>query len=433
MRNAFLPTANGTATRSGSDRTRPLRICLLGYRSKPTCGGQGVYIKYLSAALAKRGHQVDVISGEPYPELSPAVRLIKLPGLNLFDKVDRFSAIRAKDFKSYTNLFEWLSVVSGGFPEPYTFGRRLLRHLADSSTTYDLIHDNQSLCYALLALQRQSTPVIATIHHPITKDRDIALASAKNRRHRLLIRRWHAFLHMQAYVVRRLDHLLTVSQQSRQDIADAFKIPADKINIVHNGIDTDDFSPIPEVERRPFRIMATASADIPLKGLDFLLVAMARLRSRFPDLDLLVLGSPKPGGHTESLINRLGIASQVRFVSNLTTQAINRYYAEAAIAVVPSLYEGFGLPAGEAMSSGIPVISTSGGALPEVVGDAGIIVPPGDAEALAVAIGDLLQAPHRRAELGKAGRHRILTQFSWDVAAEKMTQYYHQVMAMKRC
>lgn len=407
---------------------RPLKICLLGYRSKPHCGGQGVYIRYLSAALKKAGHSVEVISGEPYPELENGIRLIKLPGLNLFETEKRLTALKLNDFKSGTRLFEWASVVSGGFPEPYTFGRRLVRYFRENRTDYDLIHDNQSLCYGLLELQRLGYPVVTTIHHPITKDRDIALASARNWRHRLLIRRWHYFLHMQGYVVRNLNHLLTVSRQSRHDIAEAFKISDTKIGIVYNGIDTVDFAPIPEIQRRPFRIMATASADVPLKGLGYLLKAIAKLIPRFPETNLVVLGSPKPGGHTESLINKLNLKDRVRFVNGLTTNEINHCYAESSLAVIPSLYEGFGLPAGEAMSSGVPVVSTSGGALPEVVGDAGQIVPPGDADALADAIADLFENPEKRETLGAAGRQRIIEKFSWDVAARQMTRYYHQVL-----
>lgn len=407
---------------------KPLKICLLGYRSKPHCGGQGIYIKYLSSALAKLGHKVDVISGEPYPELDNSVNLIKMPGLNLFDKQNRFLALRFSDLRSYTNTFEWASVLTGGFPEPYTFGRRITEYFRKHRGDYDLIHDNQSLCYGLLNLQRMKLPVIATIHHPITKDREIALASANTLKLRLLIRRWHAFLYMQKKVVRKLDHILTVSACSRRDIAQAFGIDESGISLVHNGIDTEAFKPMPEVRRRPFRIMATASADQPLKGLDYLLESVAGLVGDYPELELVVLGSPRPGGHTEKKVKQLELRDHVRFVNNLKTEEITHLYAEAVMAVIPSLYEGFGLPAGEAMSCGIPVISSNGGALPEIVGDAGIIVPAADSDALKTAIRDLLENPEKREELGKAARQRILKEFSWDVAARQMTKYYMEVL-----
>jgi len=416
------------ATSSELKEFKPLKICLLGYRSKPYCGGQGVYIKYLSSALAKLGHEVDVISGEPYPDLDANIRLIKMPGLNLFEKENRFRAIRPKNLLSFTDLYEWFSVVSGGFPEPYTFGRRIVQYFAEKGSTYDLVHDNQSLCYGLLDLQRMGIPVVVTVHHPITKDLELALSSSTYWFNRLLIKRWHSFLRMQKRVVPKLDHLLTVSDQSRKDIADAFLVPQSKISLVYNGIDTDEFAPVEGVVRLPCRIMATASADVPLKGLDYLLKAIANLDAQFPDLELLVVGSPKPGGHTEKLINQLGIDRRVRFVSNLETSELIHHYAQATMAVVPSLYEGFGLPAGEAMACAVPVISTTGGALPEVVGDAGIQVPVSDVPALTKAIESLLNDPQKRAQLGAAGRKRILEKFSWNVAAKEMTRYYYSFL-----
>ncbi len=407
---------------------KPLKICLLGYRSKPHCGGQGIYIRYLSSALVRLGHTVDVISGEPYPELEDGVRLIKMPGLNIFEKESRVFALSLKDLGSYTNFFEWFSVLTGGFPEPYTFGRRIVKYFKNHGQDYDLIHDNQSLCYGLLELQKMGLAITATIHHPITKDKEIALASASGLWHRILIRRWHTFLNMQKHVVQRLSHLLTVSSQSRKDIAEAFKIDGNQINLVYNGIDTEAFAPMPEIKRKPYRLMATASADMPLKGLDYLLEALASLTVQLPEIELLVVGSPKPGGHTEKMIKKLGIGSRVKFVNNLKTSDIRRHYAESAIAVIPSLYEGFGLPAGEAMSCGIAVISSNGGALPEIVGDAGLVVQAGNKEVLADAIADLLRHPEKGGKLGIAGRKRILDKFSWDVAARKMTQYYMEVI-----
>ena len=407
---------------------KPLKICLLGYRSKPHCGGQGIYIKYLSAALSELGHAVDVISGEPYPELEQPVRLIKLPGKNLFEKTERFSALELKDLKSYTNFFEWFSVLSGGFPEPYTFGRRVVKYIKTQRPAYDLIHDNQSLGYGLLTLQKMGLPVIATIHHPITIDKQIALVSANGYKHRLLIKRWYSFLSMQKRVARELNHLLTVSNRSKKDIVTAFDLDAAKISVVYNGIDTAVFAPRPEIQRIPGRIMATASADMPLKGLDYLLRAISGLKGDFPELDLLVVGSPKSGGHTEKLIHQLGIQAHVRFRNNLTTEEIVRYYAEASLAVIPSLYEGFGLPAGEAMACGTPVISSDGGALPEIVGDAGILVPAGNSTALADAIREMLVNLEKRHKLGAQGRQRIQEKFSWQAAAKQMTRYYRDVL-----
>jgi glycosyltransferase involved in cell wall biosynthesis len=398
----------------------------LGYRSQPYGGGQGVYLKYLSKALVDAGHQVDVISGPPYPHLDPRVRLIQLPSLDLF--VNGLGSLRLHHLRSMSNIIEWVSKLTGGFAEPYTFGRRAVKYLRQHGHNYDLVHDNQSLSYGMLQLQNMGIPLVTTVHHPITSDLRIALNAARSTWERLLIRRWHSFLTMQKKVVKQLHNVVTVSDCSRQDIARDFGLQPAGISLVYNGIDTEEFRPMPEIERRPLRLMATASADAPLKGLRYLLRAYAKLLLKYPQLELLLVSKPQPGGKTERLVRRLGIEDRVQFVSGISTEQMVRYYAEAAIAVVPSVYEGFGLPAGEAMACGVPVVSTDGGALPEVVGDAGVVVPAKSDDALVTAIDALLADPARREELGRRCRERILEQFCWQVCARQMTDYYRQVL-----
>ncbi len=404
---------------------KPLRICLLGYRSHPHVGGQGIYINYLSKALVELGHEVDVISGPPYPELDPRVKLIRMPSLDLFAAADHVTALRWHHLKSFSDTFEWFSMLTGGFAEPYTFGRRVAKYLKQHNHRYDLVHDNQCLAYGLLAIEKNGLPVVATVHHPITRDYQLALDAAPNWKYRLLVRRWHSFLRMQGKVVRRLKHVVTVSEQSRQDIAEAFSRPVEKIPIMYNGIDTQVFRPLPNVEREMRLIITTASADQPLKGLRYLLEAVAQLRVEYPDLKLLVIGKLKHGGATEKQLQQLELAESVEFVSGISTEELVRHYNRATLAVSPSLYEGFGLPAGEAMACETPVISSDGGALPEVVGEAGLVVKAGDSAALRNAIKTLLRDPARRLRLGKAARARILTNFSWQVKARRLTHYYH--------
>jgi glycosyltransferase involved in cell wall biosynthesis len=405
---------------------KPLRICILGYRSHPYGGGQGIYIKYLSKALVEAGHQVDVISGEPYPHLDERVRLIKMPGLNLYE--NGLASLRPKHLSSYANIVEWMSKLTGGFAEPYAFGRRVNAYLKKHGSDYDLIHDNQSLSYGMLAIQ-QRLPLVTTLHHPITSDLQIALNASNKWWERLLIRRWHSFLMMQGKVVRELKHVVTVSERSQVDIAKAFNIGEKSISLIYNGINTEEFAPRVHIKRKTNRLMATASADQPLKGLRFLLEAYAELLKKYPDLELLVVGKPKPGGATEKLLDSLNISQKVQFVTGISTEEMVDYFAEATIAVVPSVYEGFGLPAGEAMACEVPVVSSTGGALPEVVGDAGILVPVENSKAIASAVEDLLENPDKREALGKAGRERILQRFCWHVAADNLTQYYQKVIA----
>lgn len=405
----------------------PLNIALLGYRSQPFGGGQGIYLHYLSKALVDAGHSVDVISGPPYPELDPRVRLIRIPSLDLF--VHGLGSLRPHHLLSLTDMIEWCSKLTGGFAEPYTFGRRVRAYLHQHGAAYDLIHDNQSLSYGVLKLQNEGFSVVTTVHHPITHDLRIALRAARSLPERLLVRRWHSFLRMQRRVVRRLRHVITVSERSRRDIAEDFRRPIEDVDLIHNGIDTAVFRPHPDIERSSWKLMATASADAPLKGLRYLLKAYASLLQSYPDLELLVIGKPQPGGKTEELLKRLAIEDRVEFLTGISTGELVRRYAQATVAVVPSIYEGFGLPAGEAMACGVPVVSTDGGALPEIVGDAGVVVPAADAEGLAGAIRDLLEQPQKRQQLGAAGRARISETFSWTVCAEELVSYYRKVIA----
>lgn len=410
---------------------KPLRICLLGYRSHPFVGGQGVYIHYLSKALVEMGHRVDVMSGPPYPQLDPRVTLIKVPSLDLFEAPNHVTALRWKHLTSWSDFFEWWSMLTGGFAEPYTFSRRVAKLLKTQALQYDIIHDNQCLGYGLLQLQKQGLPVVATVHHPITRDLKLALQAAPNWRYRLLVKRWHSFLRMQKKVVQQLDHIVTVSECSRVDIAEAFDRAAERIKLIHNGIDTTTFQPRPQIVPIPFRVMTTASADQPLKGLRFLLEAIAKLKPRYPQLELLVVGKLQEGGQTEGLLTSLDLHHHVRFVSGITTEALIDYYAEASVVVSPSLYEGFGLPAGEAMACGCAVISSDGGALPEVVGDAGLLVPAGDSAALAVALERVLSDELLRKTLQRKGRERMVERFCWQVAAREFTDYYHQILTTK--
>ena len=415
-----------------------MNICLLGYRSNPFSGGQGVYLYYLSRALVEAGHQVDVISGPPYPELDPRVTLIKLPSLDLYAEGQDVRRFRLRYLRSVTDAFEYFSTISGGFPEPYTFGRRVQRYFQSNPNTYDVIHDNQCLAWGTLGLQQMGLPVVTTIHHPITRDLDIALAAADTFGLRLLIKRWHSFLRMQKQVIRQLAHKVTVSHAARADIESAFGLPSQSLHVIHNGIDLDRFKPAShEVETKKDRptptIMTTASADSPLKGLDTLLRAFALVLHDEPLVRLTLIGALKPDGDTRKLIEHLKIGHAIDEKGRVTAEEMVSLYQSATLAVVPSVYEGFGFPAGEAMACGVPLVSTSGGALPEVVGDAGITVPVQDPGAMAAAITALLKDSERRHALGQAGLTRVTKEFSWSRAPAQYLDLYHQVIEQTSC
>ncbi|PIV06434.1 MAG: glycosyltransferase family 1 protein [Syntrophobacterales bacterium CG_4_8_14_3_um_filter_58_8] len=405
----------------------PLRICLMTYRGNPTCGGQGVYIQYLSRALKELGHEVDVLSGPPYPELAEGVSLHKIPGLDLYNPEHLFKVRKIRDLSSLVNQFEFISMCSGGFPEPFTFGIRAHRHLRKQKKKYDIVHDNQSLSYGLLGIVRSGYPTVATIHHPITVDRDTEIAAAGSWLCRMKVRRWYAFLTMQKRVSRKIPKIITVSECSKRDIGREFRIPAERFRVVPNGINLDCFYPMNGVRRADDQILVTNSADTPLKGLRYLLEAVAEIR-RERKIRLVVIGKPKTDGVIEHLIAELSLGDAVRFTGRITHEAFARHYAEATMAVIPSLYEGFGMPAGEAMACGVPVISTTGGALPEVVGDAGILVPPANKSALKEAILALLNDPERRRRLSEAGLARVNNSLTWRHAALKTVEVYREAI-----
>ena len=408
-----------------TDRER-LNVCLLSYRSNPHSGGQGVYLKNLSRALKDCGHRVTVISGPPKLDLDKDIELIYLPGLDLYDPADPFRMPTLRELSRPVNLIEWIGVSTMGFPEPFTFGLRAWRYLGSRLRRFDIIHDNQSLSYGLWALSRR-IPLIATIHHPITVDRRIAIRAERQSWRKLKQWRWFSFIGMQRRVARSLKGLITVSEAARRDISRDFAIDRNRFYIVPNGIDTGRFYPIPEIDRDPDRLIVTNSADIPLKGLHYLLEAVARVARR-RSVRLTVIGTPKRNSPIPRLIGELGIDALVQFTGRIDHEAFVRYYARAAIAIVPSVYEGFGLPAGEAMACAVPVISTTGGALPEVVGDAGILIPPADAAALAAAIANLLDNPERARRLGEAGHRRVINEFTWPRAAQRTARAYREVM-----
>ena len=435
----------GTRTKSGDVATvegaERLDVCLLSYRSDPYSGGQGVYVKYLSRALTDLGHSVDVISGKPYPDLDGDVDLVKLPGENVVDELDRLGQFEPAYLTDPTALYEWLSALTGGFPDPHAFGRRVLEYFEAHEPGYDVVHDNQSLCYALPALADRGYPVVATVHHPITVDREVTLAEADGLGERLLVRRWYRFLRMQQAVVPQLSHVVTVSEAARDRTVTDFGADPDAVRVVHNGIDTDVFEPrdcgaggnggtddqVGSEGSAAYRLMTTVSADAPIKGVCYLLQAFAQVRES-ADAELVVVGEFNEGGDAEALVEQLGVADAITTHSGISTDRLVDLYASADVAVVPSVYEGFGLPAGEAMACGVPVIATDGGALPEVIGNAGVQVPAADASALATAIADLLSDPERRRRLGQQGRERVVEAFDWERAARETARTYQQAI-----
>jgi glycosyltransferase involved in cell wall biosynthesis len=401
-----------------------LRIALLSYRSKPHCGGQGVYVRHLSRELVALGHEVEVLSGQPYPELDAGVRLTKLPSLDLYREPDPFRTPRPGEIRDAVDVLEVAAMYTAGFPEPLTFSLRASRHLKRRLHDFDVVHDNQTLGYGLLDLARTGIPMVTTIHHPITFDRRVEVAAARGWR-RLTVRRWYGFLKMQGRVARRLNHILTVSRSSADDIATDFGVDPARIQVIPLGVEPEVFQ-LPAQPRVEGRLVAMASADAPMKGIATLLEAFAKLRTE-REVELLLITKLVPGGRTEKLLDSLSIRDSVRFVHGISDAELARIIGSAQIACVPSLYEGFSLPTVEAMACGTPLVVSRAGAIPEVVGDDGScaeLVTPGDAEELAQSLASLLDDPDRREQMGRAGRRRALERYSWRAVAEATAAAY---------
>jgi glycosyltransferase involved in cell wall biosynthesis len=404
-----------------------LRIALLSYRGNPHSGGQGVYIRNLSRELAALGHRVEVIAGQPYPELDPGVGFTPLPGLDLYREPDPFRTPRPAEFRDLIDVLEFATMCTAGFPEPRTFSLRAARHLAARRGGFDVVHDNQCLGTGLLRLPRLGFPTLATIHHPVQVDRELELAEARGTR-RITLRRWYGFTRMQRQVARRLPEIITVSSSSAAQITEYLGVRPERITTIPIGTDIGRFSPDPAIAKVPGRIATIASSDSPVKGVLVLVEAFAKVRAEHDHAELVIIGTrPKEGGAVLRAVERLGLAPHIHFASSVSEDELINLLRSAEASCVPSLYEGFSLPAVEAMAVGVPLVSTTGGAIPEVAGADGettLAVPPGDVAALAGALSRLLGDTDLRARLGAAARERAMSRFTWRAAAAATADRY---------
>ena len=408
----------------------PLSIAYLTYRGKPHVGGQGVYTRHLTKALVDLGHTVEVFGGQPYPILDERIELHELPSLDLWN--DHFPG-RFPGYWELKTKADWAEAFShlrGTFGEPLAFSMRALAALKVRQRDFDLVHDNQCLGYSVLGIEKL-IPTIVTLHHPITRDRALEMAHTETWRRRYSIGRWYNFVKMQGRVASRMPRIVVVSENSIKDIHADMGVSLDRMRLVPVGVDPELFTPLPHVTRRPGRLITTASADVALKGLSYLLEAVAKLRTE-RDVTLTIIGKPRAGASND-LIDQLGLRPHIEFVSGVPDERIVELYAEAEMAVVPSLYEGFSLPAIEAMATGICLVATDGGALPEVTGRDGDTVlqcKAGDVDALAATIRRGLDDSELRARVGEAGRRRVVERWSWKHCAQLTVDQYREVLAM---
>lgn len=412
------------------DANGPLRIAYLTYRGKPHVGGQGVYTRHLTKALVDLGHHVEVYSGQPYPILDPRISLHELPSLDIFNDQHpgRFPAYW--ELNNWPNIVETAQLLKGTFGEPLAFSIRAYRALRSRVADFDIVHDNQCLGTGILKIEKL-IPTVVTLHHPITKDRKLEMQHAENFWKSRGIGRWYSFVKMQGKVASKMPRIVVVSENSINDIHTDMGVSLDRMRLVPVGVDPELFTPLPHIARKPCHLITTASADVALKGLSYLLEAVAKLRTE-REVHLTIIGQARKGASAE-LISALDLQDCISFVSGVSDERIVELYAESELAVVPSLYEGFSLPAIEAMSTGICLVATTGGALPEVTGSDNETVlscPPGDVDGLVAAIRRGLDDPALRQRIGNAGRQRVVERWSWRHCAALTVEQYREVLAM---
>jgi len=333
------------------------------------------------------------------------------------------------EFRDLIDAQEFAIMCTAGFPEPRTFGKRILKVLAKRRDDFDVVHDNQVLAHGIGQIEEKlELPLLATLHHPISFDRRVDIAAAPTLRKKLSLRRWYGFVKMQAKVARKVRWILLPSESSKRDVVTDFGTDPSKMQVIPLGVD-ECFVP-PTVPRVPGRIVAMASADAPMKGIATLLEAFAKLRTE-REVELLLVTKPTAGGRTERLIDELGIGDHVRFVHGISDTELVAVMGSAEVACVPSLYEGFSLPTAELMACETPLVVSRAGAIPEVVGPEGLcadMVTPGDVGELASAIERMLDDPGRRERMGQAGRARAQELFSWRAVAVATAAAYERVI-----
>ncbi len=416
-----------------------MKICFVMYQGNMYSGGQGVYLYYLTRELARMGHEVHVLAGPPYPTLDERVTGHNIETHSYWSyhhEKENFLFERSPLTHFHpVNFYEFVSTRIALSSLLLSFSVRAWIKLRELSREhrFDIVHDNQTLSYGITLMQWSGFPVVATIHHPLSIDLQNALRQARSvyeKGRRIL---WAPWI-MQEIVARRLPRVVVVSETSKRAVQQAFGLDPDRMRVVHNGIDTEMFRPLPDVERQPGLILCVGNSEDRNKGARYLIEALALLQDDRRDYQLaLVDQKPKNLKLVPRLVQEYGLSSRVHFTGRVSTEQLVRLYNQATIVVSPSVYEGFGLPAAEAMSCGSPIIATTGGAFPEIIehDETGWLVPPGDSRALAGAIRLLMEDWALRERLGARGRQAVLERFSWRKAAEETLAVYEELLGQR--
>ncbi len=408
-----------------------MKICILSYRGNPYCGGQGIYLMYLAKELVNLGHEVHVIVGPPYPFEMEGVTVHHIDNHNYFNKKKNFiNSERPFASLQPVNMYEFIASKFGIFPEIETFSVRAFLKLKELVKThkFDIIHDNQCLGWGFLLIKRLGIPFVSTIHHPLSIDRSTWFEYPSNFNDKMKRVLYYPLI-MQKFIANKMNRIITVSHDSAVEINRAFGVKENNISVIYNGMDPDLFYPVKGVRKRERSIIFVGNVEDRKKGIIYLLKAM-KLSKHKVHLTIVDGGAPNRS-FVPRMIDKLQLNSRVSFTGKIPIDRLIRLYSQMELAVFPSLYEGFGFPAAEAMACELPVITTTAGALPEVVGEhmkTGYLVPPRDPKAIAEGIDYFFDNPDVSFRIGRAGRERILKLFTWRKAAEDLVSIYNEVI-----
>lgn len=416
------------------------RLCFVAYRGNMNCGGQGVYLWFLTRELARLGFEIDVFVGPPYPDPMPfAERVHHIKNQEHWAKwftrdyagmVPREKPLAA--FKPL-NLYELAASRLGFLPEPFAFSVRAFTSISArlrAGQRWDLIHDVQCLGYGLLGLRALGLPIVTTVHHPLTVDRRASFIRDTNLTEAVGSMQFYP-IGMQSFVARRIDRVLTSSECSAEQIAQDFRVPRANITNVWNGLDTELYSPSDDVVKSETKVLCVGRASDPNKGIRTLIRALGKTPE---NITLTLIDNNHPDNEVWKWAREAGVIDRIEVTGRVPQEKLIAHYRSAALVAVPSRYEGFGLPAVEAMACGTPVVACEAGALREVMDLAkgGITVPIDDVDALANGISELIDQPQRRRVLAETGRMRVNEYFSWQQIAARTAEVYAEVVSERR-
>jgi glycosyltransferase involved in cell wall biosynthesis len=385
---------------------------------------QATYVHDINRHLVRRGHSVTVITpGDrslPRCETFDGVQIVRFP-MEL--PPDLTYGRVAQSQVSWLGKFARLAVMAHYLEAQH---RAILTEAAENGA--DVIHAHWAIPTgpaAVLAARKLRVPSVITMHGGdvyVNPEQGYDFPT-----------RWYVRPALR-WTLRHAGALTAITEDCRQHALRA-GAPAEHIRLVFNGTDLRRFSPADKASRNLQRFgpnMIFACRQLfPRKGIRFLLEAAAMLKPQFPDLKIVLAGDGFERPALVQLAQELGIGEDVIFLGWVSNAELPPFYRAAAVSVIPSLEEGFGIPAAEAMGCEVAVVASDAGGLPEVVenGVTGLVVPRGDSAALAKAIGALLADPQRRRQMGQAGRARALRLFDWDRSAEQFEQLYGEVAA----